>query len=124
MLLTNRRIRHDDHDVSVGGEDVDKGRKVGVPHFHALERGCKFAGMKKGIEKLKNGFLKKYIEIVLRGETSIFYRRNLPTTEFELFDYVTDLLKSVSVALLFALIVGDDLHSQSTINKQTLTSPF
>lgn len=47
---------------------------------------------------------------------------NLPTTEFELFDYVADLLKAVSVTLLFALIVGDDLHSHSTMNKQSLTS--
>lgn len=45
---------------------------------------------------------------------------NLPTTEFELFDNVTDLLKPVSVTLLFALIVGDHLHSQST-NKLSWT---
>lgn len=35
---------------------------------------------------------------------------NLPTAEFELFDNVTDLLKPVSVTLLFALIMGDHLH--------------
>lgn len=39
---------------------------------------------------------------------------NLPTTEFELFDNVTDLLKPVSVTLLFALIVGDHLRLQNT----------
>lgn len=37
---------------------------------------------------------------------------NLPTAELELFDNVTDLLKPVSIALLFALIVGDHLHLQ------------
>lgn len=52
LTLTNRGIWHDDHDVCVGGEDVNEGRKVGVSHFHALERGCKFTGIKKkGFEK-------------------------------------------------------------------------
>lgn len=45
VLLTNRGVRHDHHDVSVGGEDVDKGRKVGVSNFHALERSCEFTEM-------------------------------------------------------------------------------
>lgn len=38
LLLTNGGVGHDDHDVGVGGEDVNEGGKVGVPHFHALER--------------------------------------------------------------------------------------
>lgn len=42
-LLTNGGVGHDDHDVGVGGEDVDEGCKVGVPHFHALERRCQLA---------------------------------------------------------------------------------
>lgn len=58
-------------------------------------------------------------EYTLCGVTWRFGGGNLPTTEFELFDNVTDLLKPVSVTLLFALIVGDHLHSQSTKNKQT-----
>lgn len=48
------------------------------------------------------------------GVNVLFCRVNLPTTEFELFDNVTDLLEPVSVALLFALIVGDHLHLQNT----------
>lgn len=51
-LLTNRGVRHDDHDISVGGEDIDEGRKIGVPYFHALEGGCKFTGIIK-LMKLK-----------------------------------------------------------------------
>lgn len=47
LILTNGGVRHDDHDICVGGEDVNEGRKVGVPHFHALERGCEFTGIKK-----------------------------------------------------------------------------
>lgn len=43
----------------------------------------------------------------------LFCRVNLPTTEFELFDNVTDLLKPVSITLLFALIVGDHLRLQT-----------
>lgn len=35
----------------------------------------------------------------------------LPAAELELFDNITDLLESVSVSLLFALIVRDHLHS-------------
>lgn len=35
---------------------------------------------------------------------------NLPTTEFELLDNIADLLKPVSITLLFALIVGDHLQ--------------
>lgn len=46
-LLTNGGVRHDDHDICVGGEDVNEGREVGVPYFHALERGCEFTGIKK-----------------------------------------------------------------------------
>lgn len=53
LLLTNWGIWHDDHDVCVGGEDVNEGRKVGVSHFHALERGCKFTGIKKRIWKIR-----------------------------------------------------------------------
>lgn len=45
-------------------------------------------------------------------------RVNLPTTEFELFDNVTDLLEPVSVTLLFALIVGDHLGLQNTKNRK------
>lgn len=46
-LLTNGRVRHDDHDICVRGKDVNEGRKVGVPHFHALERGCELTGKRK-----------------------------------------------------------------------------
>lgn len=77
----NGGVRHNDHDICVGGKDVDEGRKVGVPHLHALERGRKFT-----------------------------------TAEFELFDNVTDLLKPVSVPLLFALIVGN--HQEGGSLKQ------
>ena len=38
-VLTYGGVRHDDHDVGVGGEDVDEGGEVGVPHFHTLEGG-------------------------------------------------------------------------------------
>lgn len=43
-----------------------------------------------------------------------FSGEDLPTTEFKLFDNVTDLLKSVSITLLFALIVRDYLHMKET----------
>lgn len=46
---------------------------------------------------------------------------NLPTAEFKLFDNVADLFKSVSIALLFALIVGDHLHLQSSMKNQHIT---
>lgn len=48
---------------------------------------------------------------------------NLPTAELELFDDVTDLLKPVSVTLLFALIVGDYLHGQTArVHRHALNS--
>lgn len=40
---------------------------------------------------------------------------NSPTAEFELFDNVTDLLKPVSVTLLFALIMGDHLQNKNKL---------
>lgn len=43
LPLTNGGVWHDDHDVGVGGKDVNEGCKVGVAHFHALERRCQFA---------------------------------------------------------------------------------
>lgn len=52
--LTNGGVRHDDHDICVGGEDVDEGRKVGVPHFHALEGGRKFTAIKRLIGESGN----------------------------------------------------------------------
>lgn len=58
LLLTNGRVRHDDHDVGVGGEDVYEGCKVGVPHFHALERRCQFA-VKIKKNRIKSGANKK-----------------------------------------------------------------
>jgi len=55
----------------------------------------------------------------------VFGKLNIPTAEFELFDNVADLLKPVSVALLFALRVGDHLHLQNDKNDfQFLTSEF
>lgn len=74
LLLTNRWIRHNNHDVSVGGEDVDEGRKVGVPHFHALERGCKFAGIIQGVGKKRNRIkIYVHIYIALRGDVNILW---------------------------------------------------
>jgi len=49
-LLTDGGVRHDDHNICVGGEDVNEGCKVGVPHLHALERGCEFTGSTKSIK--------------------------------------------------------------------------
>lgn len=46
---------------------------------------------------------------------------NLPTAEFELFDNVADLLKPVSVTLLFALIVGDHLRLKNNNNTERLS---
>lgn len=42
-------------------------------------------------------------------ETCSFWRMTSPTTELELFDDVADLLKAVSITLLFALVVRDYL---------------
>lgn len=53
LLLTDGGVWHDDHDVRVGGEDVNEGCKIGVPHFHALEWGCKFAAIEKKRKNLK-----------------------------------------------------------------------
>lgn len=44
-------------------------------------------------------------------------KANLPTTEFELFDNVTDLLKPVNITLLFALIVRDHLQLHNSRNR-------
>lgn len=41
---------------------------------------------------------------------------NSPTAQFELFNNVTDLLEPVGVTLLFALIVGDHLHTKNNTN--------
>lgn len=49
-----------------------------------------------------------------------FSGEDLPTTEFKLFDNVTDLLKSVSITLLFALIVRDYLHMKETWENETI----
>lgn len=43
ILLTDRGIRSDDHDVGVGGEDVDESGKVRVAYLHRLELRRQFA---------------------------------------------------------------------------------
>lgn len=101
LILTNGGVRHDDHDICVGGEDVNEGRKVGVPHFHALERGCEFTGKIK--KKETNEHHRNFSDAMQKDES--LCRVNSPTAEFKLFDNVTDLLKPVSITLLFALIV-------------------
>lgn len=52
MILTDIRVRHDDHDVGVGGKDVDQGCKVFILDFHALELGLRFADRRE--EKMKS----------------------------------------------------------------------
>lgn len=41
--LTYAGVRQDDHDVGVGGEDIDEGGEGRVAHLHALERCCHLA---------------------------------------------------------------------------------
>lgn len=36
------RVRHNHHDIGVGGEDIDESSEVGVSHLHALEGGGQF----------------------------------------------------------------------------------
>lgn len=56
---------------------------------------------------------KKKTETAEQIQPLMFSGVNLPTTEFELLDNIADLLKPVSVTLLFALIVGDHLQWQN-----------
>ena len=41
--LTDRRVRHDDHYISVGCKNINECSKRGVSDLHALERGCQLA---------------------------------------------------------------------------------
>ena len=41
-ILTYVRVGHDDHDVSVGSEEVYKGSKAGIPYLHTLKLSLEF----------------------------------------------------------------------------------
>lgn len=42
-LRTDIGVGHDDHDVGVGGQQLDEGGEARVPHLHRLELRCRFA---------------------------------------------------------------------------------
>lgn len=46
--LTYGRVGHNDHDVSVGCEEIDKSSKTRVPYFHALELCLQLTAMERG----------------------------------------------------------------------------
>ena len=46
-ILTDTRIRHYDHHVRIGCENIDKRSETRVPNFHTLEMRMKFAARKK-----------------------------------------------------------------------------
>ena len=37
MVLTDRIVRHDDHDIRVGGEEVNEGREIRITNLHSLK---------------------------------------------------------------------------------------
>lgn len=60
----NRRICHDNHDVGIGSEFVDKSRKVAIPNLHGLKLRAAFGTTQ--LELLDNvGYLFESVHISL-----------------------------------------------------------
>ncbi len=53
-MLTYGGVRHNDHDIGIGSEDINESSKAGISHFHALKLRLQFAA---NIKQKKNYLL-------------------------------------------------------------------
>ena len=97
--ITYGWIRHNDHDVGLGCEHINKSSKIVVANFHTLKLCCGLAT--RSINTLNNQrkwvFFPFFFFFFLLCVWTKQKEVQVPATQFELFDYVAYLFKSMYV---------------------------